>query len=227
MAAILISNDFANVKYQSEKELLPVEDHQMTYYRVAAAVKAAISQIKDDENLDQDKIGLLGVSLGGILSSFVMATQQEIAAGYFVVAGGDVPEILATSQQEEIAIIRDKRMKEQNLATADDYEDYLRQHITIDPIDISITMMPETLRMVIASEDRNVPTPNQWALHRAFGEPENDLLDLGHLDAILNSLLPGKKRREIARFFQMRFAEPNPRPETFDTLDLWSLDLLM
>ena len=223
MAAIVITNDFANVEYQANQELLPPEDHQKTYYRIAAAIKGAMVMIDDDPNLDYQRIGLFGVSLGGILSSFVMATQPDIAAGYFIVAGGDVPEILAHSQQEEVSAIRRKRMKEQNFATKAEYEAYLRQYLTLDPIDISMTMVPETLNMVIAKKDKNVPSTNQYLLHKAFGEPEASYNNAGHLDTILSALLWGNSRQKVARFFKKRFKESNPRPAAFRWLNQFDL----
>ena len=227
IAALIVANDFANVEYQAEIELLPVEDHQETYYRITAAVKAAIAQVDEDPNLDSEKIGLFGVSLGGILSSFVMAAQERIAAGYFVVAGGDVPDILAHSAQDKIAKIRRRRMQAEGFSTADEYEMYLRQHLQIDPIDISTTMLPETLRMVIAGKDKNVPTSNQWALHVAFGEPDIDFVDKNHLQTILNTLFSSSKRDKVMRFFKKRFEFDNPRPAAFDFLSQFDLNYYM
>lgn len=224
IAAVILTNDFANLDAQASGELLPPDDHQMSFYRVGAAVKATKAMIRDDLNMNEEKVGVFGVSLGGILSAFVMSTQPDLSAGYFVVAGGDIPNILAFSEQDKITSIRRKRMKEENLQSKEEYEAFLRQHMTMDPVDMARTMVPETLRMVVATRDDVVPTFNQEMLHFAYGEPKADFLPAGHLDAVLDSLLFGGDRKRVARFFKERFAEDNPRPKEFEFMEAFSLE---
>ncbi len=219
MAGIILTNDFANIESQANGKLLPPEDHQETYLRISAAIKGTMTMIDQDPNLDYNRIGIFGVSLGGILSSFVMATQPDISAGYFVVAGGDVPEILATSSQEEVAKIRRKRMQAEGFETREEYEDYLRKYIQFDPVDLASTMIPDTLNMVIAERDENVPTTNQMLLHEAFGEPTAHYYNDGHVSTVISFLFPSSGRRKIIRFFQERFELENPRPAIFTMLD--------
>lgn len=223
MAAVIIENDFANILYQADEELLPPEDHELSYYRTVSAVKAVMKMAHDDINMNGDKIGLFGVSLGGILGSFVMATQEQISAGYFIVAGGDVPYILAYSQQDEVSRIRRKRMKEQGFTEKSEYEGFLRTHLTMDPMDLAKTMIPETLHMVIAKKDKNVPTANQLSLHQAYGEPDASFSNSGHVDTVIDTLLFGSKRRRVTNFFKKRFEQDNPRPQAFQWLSQFSL----
>lgn len=223
MSAIIIENDFANIESQAKGPLLDPADHELSYHRATAAVKAVMQFVADDEQLDQERVGLFGVSLGGILGAFAMATQPEIAAGYLIVAGGDVPNILAHSEQDEVSRIRRKRMKEQGFNTRDEYEIFLREHMVLDPMDLTLTMLPETLHMVISRRDDNVPTENQEALHLAFGEPEATYSNSGHVNTVINSLLFKGDRRRVSRFFKKRFEMQNPRIQAFawmDTLEM-------
>lgn len=223
ISAIILENDFANIVYQADHELLPPEDHELSYHRAVAGIKTAMALIDEDAHLDFSRMGLFGVSLGGIIGSFAMATQPDLAAGYFVVAGGDVPAILTESRQDEVSRIRRKRMNEQGFTTTAEYENFLRTHITLDPIDLASTMLPETIYMVIARRDANVPTQYQEALHLAFGEPEADYSNSGHVDAVLDTLFFAGDRRRVARFFTERFELPNPRPTAFTWLKSFSL----
>jgi dienelactone hydrolase len=219
MSALVLTDDFAYIEAQSAGSLRPPEDHQETFYRVGAAVKGSMAMIAADNNLDYEKVGIFGVSLGGVLGSFMMATQVDVAAGYFIVAGGDIPHILAVSQQTEVARIRRKRMQAEGLENQQAYEEYLRQHIFFDPLDLAITMMPETINMVVAQRDSSVPTPNQMSLYEAFGQPETRFINSGHVDAVISALFWANNRRDVARFFSQRFALPNPRPQAFDFLN--------
>lgn len=219
IAAIILVNDFANIDSQANGDLLPPEDHGFALHRTVAGVKATMAMSVDDANINPKKIGLFGASLGGILGSFVMTTQKEISAGYFIVAGGDIPNILAYSEQEKVSKIRRKRMKEENIETKEEYEQYIRNYVTLDPIDLAVTMLPDTLHMVISERDDVVPTSNQFQLYEAFQEPEATFTNSGHVDTVVESLLFGGQRRKIARFFSDRFELDNPRPPIFDLLN--------
>lgn len=216
ISAIILTDDFGYIDAQSQGDLRPVEDHQETFYRVGAAVKGTLALISDDEQVNETKVGLFGVSLGGVLGAFMMGTQEAISAGYFVVAGGDIPEILAVSQQSEVSRIRRKRMETEGLHTQEEYEDFLRQHILFDPLDMAKTMLPETIEMVVARRDTSVPTPNQEILHSAYGEPSAHYHNYGHSQTVIATLFWASRRRDIANFFNRRFATPNPRPNLFN-----------
>jgi hypothetical protein len=219
MAAIILKTDFSNIVAQAEGDLLPPEDHEQAFYRVAAGIKAVMAMVAEDENMDSSKVGLFGVSLGGILGSFVMSTQPNISAGYFVVAGGDIPEILAYSEQREVSAIRRKRMREQGFETKEEFENFLREHIPFDPMDMAPMMLPETLRMVIANRDDVVATENQRALQEAFGNPQTMYYESGHTQTVISFLLPFTGRRRVARFFEERFEVENPRPDVFEAFN--------
>jgi hypothetical protein len=223
IAAVILENDFANIVYQADEKLLDPLDHEESYYRATAAVKAAMAMTAIDDNINSEKIGLFGVSLGGILGSFVMSTQEQISAAFIVVSGGDVPEILTNSQQDEVSRIRHKRMTEQGFTTKQEYEDFLRKYITIDPLDIARMMIPETLKMVISNNDKNVPTTNQLSLFEAYGKPSATYSNSGHVDTVVATMFMGSKRQIIANFFKERFALPNPRPPLFKWLNDFSL----
>ena len=80
-------------------------------------------------------------------------------------------------------------------------------------------MTPETIEMVVATEDASVPSYNQNLLHEAFGEPETQFIATDHFDAILSTLLFSGKRKKIAQFFKERFRLKNSRPDLFDFLN--------
>ena len=211
IAAMIITNDFTGVQ---NGDVPPVEDHDMAFHRTVAGVKAAMAFAKDDPNVNGDKVGLFGVSLGGILGSFAMSTQLDISAGYFVVAGGDVPHILAYSDNEQVARIRVERMKLEGFTTKDEYEDYLRVNMSLDPFDLSRSVPSETISMVLSRNDTTVPTEDQLLLHTGYGQPKVQYTNSGHVDAVIETLLWGDSRRKIADFFKERFKLENPRLST-------------
>ena len=90
-------------------------------------------------------------------------------------------------------------------------------------VDLGRAIPTEVLRMTIARQDSKVPTKNQYLLHEALGEPKARYVNDGHLGTILDSLLWGSSRRDIARFFIKRFEMENPRP-TYEWLCQFDLE---
>ena len=80
-----------------QEAIPPVEDHNQALYRVVSFTKALAAYAADEAGLNGEKVGLMGASLGGILSSFAMSVVPEVSVGYFIVAGGDLPSVLAHS----------------------------------------------------------------------------------------------------------------------------------
>ena len=188
-----------------------VDDHNQGMYRTIAFVKAIVEHAKQDPSLNGDKIGVLGASLGGILSVFAMSIVPDISVGFFAVAGGDLPSILANSNQKKVRQIRGYRMSKLGMTAAGEYERYLRSQLLYDPLDFAGQIPTESVRMVISRKDRKVPTVNQWQLHKALGGPEVEVSRWGHTWTIISSLGPKDATNDIADFFVRRFQEKNPR----------------
>lgn len=220
IAAMIVTNDFTGIQ---SGDVPPVEDHEMAIHRSVAGVKAAMAFGVDDVNIDGDKLGIFGVSLGGVLGTFVMETQANLAAGYFVVAGGDIPYILANSTNDEVRRVRRVRMEEEGFTTKEEYEAFLRVHMSLDPFDLGRALPAETVNMVISKNDTTVPTQNQIDLHMALGSPDATYSNSGHVDTVIDTLFWGDGRRRIANFFAERFKLENPRL-TQRWLDQFSLD---
>ena len=208
MAGFIIGTDFTGF---NGKETPPVEDHDDALRRTTAAVKAAIAYAKDTPRYNGDKIGLIGVSLGGIMGSLSFSVLDEISAAYIIVAGGDTPHILAWSEQKRVRNLRNLRMKEQNLGSQVEYEAWLREHLFLDPFDVARRVPVETLFMVISSNDKNVPSEDQFLLHDGFKRPEHKVKTASHVGTIMSELLWANGRRRIAEWFEGRFALENPR----------------
>ncbi len=209
IAAILISTGLTGLDTDS---LVPVTDHDHTYRRAVAAIKGGIVIAGSMPAINIKKIGILGISLGGILGSVAYGVMPEISAGTFLVNGGDVPHILAYSDQSIVIKLRTARMAEQNLQTFEEYEEYLRKNLKLDPLHFTKLIDTSSTKLFLSRKDLSVPTPKQLEYYEAIGSPsETSFYSLSHINTIISVLGVGTSKPKIAQWFLSRFALPNPR----------------
>jgi hypothetical protein len=213
IAAILVLNDFTGLNAGT---LMPVEDHDHTPRRVASAIKGGIAVLKSSVlSVNTDKVGLFGASLGGILGSIAYGVLPEISAASFIVNGGDVPNTLAYSDQAPIIRIKKGRMAEVGLKTDAEYETYLNEHITLDPLHFAPYIAPESIKLYLSRTDNSVPSANQMAFYKAVGSPKETVFyDLSHALTIFAVLGISDEKNQISNWFLKRFELPNPRAAT-------------
>lgn len=209
IVAVVILNDFTGLNAGT---LMPVEDHDHTPRRVASAIKGGIVAIRSLPNVDINKVGIFGASLGGILGSIAYGVLPEISAASFIVNGGDVPNTLAYSDQEPIIRIKKARMAEVGLKTNEEYEQYLNEHITLDPLHFASLIDPTSIKLYLSKADASVPSKNQMAFYKAVGSPkETAFYELSHALTIFAVLGISDQKDAISNWFLKRFELPNPR----------------
>lgn len=225
IAALIITTNFTGFDGNT---LMPIADHDEAFRRAVSAVKGAMVYASSRPEINTAKMGIFGVSLGGILGSLAFSVIKELSAANFIVNGGDIPYILAYSEQKEVKKLREIRMENDNIATAEDYEKILRDNLMFDPMHFALLVLPDTVKQFLSTNDTNVPTIKQNQYHEAIGSPkEVEYLTSGHVGTVINVLFPGGTRQKIADWFGSRFKLDNPRlrppvttPDNTDFLSL-------
>lgn len=218
IAAFLITTNLTGL---DSNTLVPVTDHDHTHRRVASAIKAGIIIARTYDEINTDKLGLFGASLGGILGSVAYSVIPEISAATFLVNGGNVPHILATSDQGPVVKLKTARMQEQGFTNVEQYEHYLNENLEIDPLHFSKMINNESLKLYLSKADKSVPSVDQMSFYNAFGQPkETKFFSIGHAETIVAVLGLGQNKQQIADWFKQRFALPNPRltPDLYEAL---------
>lgn len=170
----------------AEREINDLGVHDESYQRALAAVRHLISRLDADAGTEL-RYGLLGMSLGGMFSTFVAGSEPRIAATVIVASGGDVPSILATSDQESVAAQRSARLKTFGLANAGAYEELLRGKIPSDPLSVAGNIAPGSLYMFLATNDTTVPTRNQRLLRAAIRDPLVFAVNSAHATTLIKA----------------------------------------
>lgn len=209
LAAFIITTDMTGLNAPS---LVPATDHDHTHRRVAAALKGAMIVASSYPEINSQKFGLFGISLGGILGSVAYSVIPEISAATLMVNGGDVPHILAISDQNPVQNLKKARMLEQGFTSNAEYEAFLNANLEIDPLHFAKLVNPDTLKLYLSNNDKSVPTVDQMSYYNALGKPkETKFSALGHMETVLSVLAVGSGKQQIADWFNSRFALANPR----------------
>lgn len=167
-----------------EEEIVYFGTHDDTYVRALAAIKTVIHELKNDSDLS-GKFGILGMSLGGMISTYIAGSEPDILASVIVVGAGNVPGILAYSDQKHIKAIRKERMKRFNIPTQKAYEAFFQNLIPHDPITVAANVRPGSMFLIMASTDKTVPTKYQKQLRDVVPNPKVHVMKAHHVSGVI------------------------------------------
>ncbi|NSW56509.1 MAG: alpha/beta hydrolase [Armatimonadetes bacterium] len=160
----------------------------------------AVDYIQSREDLDAERVSLLGVSMGGIMGSIVAALDTRIKAACLVVAGGDLVTMFARTAIGDAEEMR---------AAIGDIGQFRASLAIIEPLNFVGHISPRPLFMVNGRTDKIVPPECGQALFAAAGEPksivwyESDNM-MGHIPP-LDVLL-----KQVTEFLKSQNLMPEP-----------------
>jgi hypothetical protein len=213
IASMLIVTSLTGLESQT---LVPVSDHDHTHRRVVSAIKGGLIVASTYSQINTEKVGLFGASLGGILGSVAYSVMPQISAASFLVNGGDVAHILAQSDQELIIKLKNQRMKEQGFTTVEQYENFLNENLEIDPLHFSKLIPADSVKLYLSQKDQSVPSEKQLLYYESLERPkETRFYQVGHAQTIFAVMGINNQRQAVADWYLSRFALPNPRALDF------------
>jgi len=166
--------------------------------------RQALDWIETQREYDASRIGAFGVSMGAIRGALLLPADSRIRAATLGLVGGDLPWILAYTEEPSIAKRRRVLMQKENI-TQHELEQRLRAVVTLDPAAVAMSVDPRKVFLVLAACDMSVPMRKGWELRRLMGKPETLIVPAGHYCSLLFIPLI---RVETLRFFREQFAEP-------------------
>jgi len=143
-------------------------------------VRVGVDWLQVRPEVDPHRIGIVGVSLGGILVHLAMGIEKRFIAGVAVLGGGEVADLMWTSP----IMARVRAELERNGLTISELRRRLR---VIEPIAYAGFNRPRRVLMIEGRYDIVVPPRSARAMWRALGEPPLVWLDSGHYGATLVS----------------------------------------
>ncbi len=164
--------------------------------------QATLDELAADDRIDAERIGSLGISFGGIVNTILMAKDTRIKAGVIALAGGNIPEIIASSRDPLLRNYCDTALFYLRM-TRPEFVEKLTAVLEEEPLKFAPRVPREKVLMMSARLDRIIFPRYGEALRKALQYPETAYLPLGHYLSML--LMPYLEYRTL-RFFKKRFS---------------------
>jgi dienelactone hydrolase len=149
-----------------------------------------------------DRVGMMGMSLGAIMTGMVGGVDDRLNAVYLAAGGGNLPDILSWSVQKEVVDLRKRRMRHVGINEIAQYEDVLRENVRFDPLYFASRTQTSKFRMMMVKNDKKVPEANQRELWQALGQPDVTWMSNGHAGSII--FLAYTKFKIVREFFEQK-----------------------
>lgn len=191
------------------RQKIELTDGRQVNYLLEKAVadaRSVLDWVGRHPDFNNNRIAVLGISLGGIIGAVLAAVDQRIQAAILALAGADLPSLLVRSREKGIVRRREECLKQKHMML-DELESELRRSIEFDPLFFSPHLDPEKILLVLARFDAVIPYENGLALRDAMQKkPETICLWSGHYTAIL--YLP-YLRRAFLNFLMRKLVVPS------------------
>ncbi len=162
--------------------------------------RQALDYLVEREKVDENKLGCLGLSLGGIKASLVSGADERLKCSVLGLAGGSIADIALFSREKGMKNSI-KKLKE-NGASSEDIHIELSEKVATDPLKLAGYIDAGNVLMYIAAFDRVVPRKCGDRLWEAIGKPEVIYLPSGHYSSFL--FLPYAEAKSLS-FFKRKF----------------------
>jgi dienelactone hydrolase len=146
-------------------------------------VRRGVCWLGGRADIEPSRLGVAGISLGGIVASVTAAVDPAVREGVFLLTGGDLSQILW--EMPETA-----RFRQSWQAEGRTIKDLKALTDPFDPLTYAAGLSGKRVLMIAGKVDEVVPPASAKALWDAAGRPPIHWCDCGHYSAI-GYLLPG------------------------------------
>lgn len=189
-AKALVNRGYAAVWLERRRSLFGEDDHREPGDFGAFAGdlrdfvldgRRLIGWLATRPEVDADRIATAGVSLGGILAATTLAVEPRAKAGFFVMAGGGLAEILRDSQDGDLVHFRERGVAAGAFRDGAELVQKARGHTDpVDPLTWADRIDPARVLLVSARFDRVIAPERTHALWQAMGRPRWLVVPTGH-----------------------------------------------
>jgi len=166
-------------------------------------LRRAVDYLETRPEIDVERIGYVGGSMGGILGAIFIGVEPRIKAAALIVAGGNMSLMIRESQHYTMPAIREY-IKREGIS----YEELQRILDPIDPINFIKYFSPRPVVFHLGRHDVIVPAEAGRQLYEAAGEPKWVYwYDAGHnlpLDLVAARILDFMDKNLMGKSFTYR-----------------------
>lgn len=164
-------------------------------------IRRAATWLAAQDEVDDQRLGVFGISLGGITAALAGSVGPEFSMVCSMLAGGNIAEVGWTAPELQ-------RWRERWQAEGGSRESFFELMRTIDPVTYARPAAGRRMLMLNAERDEVIPRRFALALWQAFGEPPIVWYDAGHYSVVVY-IFDGLGR--VREFFRTADA-PRPTP---------------
>jgi dienelactone hydrolase len=194
LAKALVNRGYAAIWIEKRRSLFGDDDHRAPGDFAAFAAdlsdfvldaRRLIGWLATRPEVDPERIATAGVSLGGILAATTLAQEPRAHAGFFVMAGGGLPEILRDSQDGDVVEFRAKGIAAKAFVDPGDLARRARAYTDpMDPLTWAHRIEPEQVLLISARYDQVIAPERTLALWQALGRPRWLTVPTGHYQLV-------------------------------------------
>lgn len=162
--------------------------------------RQVLDYLAERQEVDANRLGCLGLSLGGIKASLIAAVDERLKCCVLALAGGSIADVAVLSEERPIRDYFRELTKQGTSRETVRME--LSAKVKTDPLKLAEYIDARNVLMYIARFDRVVPTKCGDRLRQAIGKPEAIYLFSGHYSSFLYSPYA---EAESLRFFKKKF----------------------
>lgn len=157
-------------------------------HEMAGAVRGgrrALDWLLTRPDVDPERVGVAGISMGGMLACLMHASDPRSRAAFVGLAGGGLGELLYDTREKPVRRFRDRLIAARGLADRDAFLAWIEPFVRdLDPLRYAGRIEPQTVFMASGRFDHVVPPARGNALWHALGEPIRLVVPTGHYEAI-------------------------------------------
>jgi cephalosporin-C deacetylase-like acetyl esterase len=154
-------------------------------------IRRSVAWLAARDDVDPQKIGIFGISLGGITGGLAAGIEPRIGHVCLLLAGGDMGRVALDAP--ELRKVRGELPK-----ALGDRETLIQKLAVIDPVTYAARARGKRILMLNATHDEVIPKACTLSLWEGFGKPEIAWYSGGHYTVVFH--LPRALER-VAHFF--------------------------
>ena len=192
--AILHDRDF------DLEDTMSAEEVENYFSQTVLDARQALDYLAGRQEVDKDKFGCMGFSLGGIKAGLISGADERIKYSVIGLAGGSIADITVNSKNKGM---RDyiKEMWGLGIDSETIYDE-LSNKVVTDPLELGGYIDARNVLMYIASFDKVIPRQCCEKLREIIGCPETVYFFTGHYGSFL--YLPYAEDKSLS-FFKQKF----------------------